>query len=58
MSVSEVCDAAKEGDIEKLQTLLAAAADVNAANEEGETALHLAAQSGKDEVCEQQQRHT
>lgn len=43
---SSLFSAALDGDLVQLQTLLAAGADVNAADADGNTALHLAARQG------------
>jgi ankyrin repeat protein len=49
---SPVADAAQRGDVEQLRTLLRQGADVNAAQGDGMTALHWAAQSGNAAMAE------
>ena len=48
---SPVADAAQSGDIESVRELLRTGADVNAAQGDGMTALHWAAQSGSAELA-------
>ena len=54
MSVSDspVADAAMRGDLEAVRTLLRGGADVNAAQGDGMTALHWAAETGRAEMAE------
>ena len=54
MSVSDspVADAAMRGDLEAVRTLLRGGADVNAAQGDGMTALHWAAETGHLELAE------
>ena len=47
-----VADAAMRGDIEAVRSLLRSGADVNAAQGDGMTALHWAAQTGERELAE------
>ena len=49
---SPVADAAQSGDIESVRELLRTGADVNAAQGDGMTALHWAAESGNAELAE------
>lgn len=49
---SDLCDAAIAGDLRRINTLLAAHAEVNAAADDGATALMLAAQNGHLEVVQ------
>ena len=50
-STSEVADAAMRGDTEQVRSLLRRGADANAAQGDGMTALHWAAERGDDEVA-------
>ena len=50
-STSEVADAAMRGDTEQVRSLLRRGADANAAQGDGMTALHWAAERGNDEVA-------
>ena len=52
MADSPVADAAARGDREAVRTLLKGAADVNAAQGDGMTALHWAAMSGDAELAQ------
>ena len=52
MADSPVADAAARGDREAVRTLLKGAADVNAAQGDGMTALHWAALNGDVEMTE------
>ncbi len=47
-----LCKAAEEGDIEKVQSLIASNADVNAKNEYGYTPLHCAVDYGQKIIAE------
>ena len=47
-----VADAAERGDAEEVRTLLRQGADVNAAQADGMTALHWAAQTNRPEIAE------
>ena len=47
-----LCQAAEEGDIEQVQKLIAAGADVNAKNSYGRSSLHEAAFQGHEDVVE------
>ena len=47
-----VADAAMHGDIEEVRSLLRSGADVNAAQGDGMTALHWAAQTGDRQLAE------
>jgi len=49
---TDLVDAARRGEVEVVQTLLAKGADVNAAEGDGLTALHAAAEQGHVEVAE------
>ncbi len=49
---ASLMEAAREGDAQAVRSLLAQGADVNAAEGDGMTALHLAAEGGHDEVLE------
>ena len=49
---SPVADAAQRGDIEAVRSLLKDGADVNAAQGDGMTALHWAAEHGNIELCD------
>src|SRR5262245_4622555 len=49
---SPVADAAQRGDIERVRSLLKQAADVNAAQADGMTALHWAALNGNVEMAQ------
>jgi ankyrin repeat protein len=49
---SPVADAAMRGEVETVRTLLRSGADVNAAQGDGMTALHWAAESGNAELAE------
>ncbi len=49
---SPVADAAMRGDLEEVRTLLRGGADVNAAQGDGMTALHWAAEAGELEIVE------
>ena len=49
---SPVADAAMRGDVEQVQSLLRTGADVNAAQGDGMTALHWAAETGNAELAE------
>lgn len=51
LSDSPVADAAMEGDVEGIQTLLRSGADVNEPQPDGMTALHWAADRNDDEVA-------
>jgi ankyrin repeat protein len=46
-----VFTAARDGDLQTMQALLAQGADVNATNDRGATALHVAADAGRTEVA-------
>ena len=50
--LAEIRDAAKANDVEKVKTLLANGADVNAKDKAGDTPLHLAAYSNAKEAAE------
>lgn len=47
-----LCQAAREGDIERCRLLIANGADVNAKGEDGQTPLHEAAEHGYQDVVE------
>ena len=49
---SPVADAAMRGDVDEVRVLLRAGADVNAAQGDGMTALHWAAESGNTGLAE------
>ncbi len=49
---SPVADAAARGDVEQVRTLLRSGADVNAAQGDGMTALHWAAEAGEAELAQ------
>ena len=49
---SPVADAAMQGDTEQVRTLLQGGADVNAAQADGMTALHWAAENGDNELID------
>jgi serine/threonine-protein phosphatase 6 regulatory ankyrin repeat subunit A/serine/threonine-protein phosphatase 6 regulatory ankyrin repeat subunit B len=51
-SKEELFDAAKRGDLNKVQKLLAQGADVNAKRNDGATPLMMAAYHGRMDVCE------
>ena len=48
--MSEICDAAKDGNLEKVKELLESGSDINERGENDMTPLHRAAEQGHDEI--------